>query len=65
MHLGRALQHPVELPVHFDDQAMHTATSCIDTFRFTQLTKPASPVAACRRAAVANTPGRIERKGLD
>ncbi|GLO52384.1 hypothetical protein PPUN110474_37850 [Pseudomonas putida] len=65
MHLGRILQLLVKLPVHFDDQAMHTATSCIDTFRFTQLTKPASPVAACRRAAVPNPPGTIERKGLD
>ena len=35
MHLGGVLQLLVELAVHFDDQAMHSATSCIDTFRST------------------------------
>jgi hypothetical protein len=32
--LGCIFQLLIELPVYLDDQAMHTATSCIDTFRF-------------------------------
>jgi len=35
VNLRRIFQLLIELPVYLDDQAMHTATSCIDTFRFT------------------------------
>lgn len=32
--LSGIFQLLIELPVYFDDQAMHTATSRIDPFRF-------------------------------